>query len=1198
MCLLLSLGARANVPVVLQLKWEHQFQFAGYYAALWQGYYAQEGLDVEIRPVTRPDGSLYSPIREITSGNADFAIGGTDLFVYRGKGYDIKVVAPVFQRSPAALFALKEHAPLTVPSASRLRIASQSSHDVWVETRAMFFINGIDPNRLHYTSSNVAPDALVNGSADVIPTYDISAPFRANELGIEMAVLYPRDHGVQFYGDMLYTSGQLARQQPELVEKFWRATEKGWRYALENRSLLAQRIATELPRYKYSYDDLVGYNRAFAERIDDYLFYPAVDIGHVNPERWQRTYTIVDRLHDIETPYDPMDLLFRPVRQTDKLLHWGVSLALVFALLVVMVMLVRKFGYAPSRWVGPLLVMLILALAEQGLEVWHRDDTRRVQALRVVESLATIRSRLEQVIARNLAELTGVAAFIGANPDVTGEQFDEYAKAVLEHDPQLINLAAAPDLKVRYVYPREGNEKVIGLDYNNVPDQLATIERAIKQNEHLLAGPVDLVQGGSAFISRAPVRVLQPDGGSQLWGIVSAPIDAAQVYREAGLLDPDLELEVAIRGRDGTGQAGEVFYGRPELFAADNATTQSIRFSGGSWQIAALPAGEVQTNGARLVLIRGAFGSVGLLLIILLFYRQAYRQRQRQYEKILRRHTEFLREVETVAGVGGWRMNDKAIISELSEHACTLLQLPAGSRDISLREFSECFSPSGRQAIFGSLAGHLQLRQPLELELRSADYRRWFRLIADPVRSQEESWELLGALQDITEKKAADAKIERQANYDSLTELPNRVLFYDRLESAMAHCRKTGQYMALLFIDLDQFKAINDNYGHREGDRVLQESAQRILRCLGETDTVARHSGDEFTVILSELDQITGLDNIAANLVTDLARAHRINNKDVFCGASIGIALYPGDADNAEDLIIKADQAMYEVKKSGRNGWHFYTQEMQLRSEYRHRLYNDLIAAIRDDEIIAYLQPLVDSKTGKTVGCEALARWQRSDGVWLSPAEFIPLAEETGLINQIDYLVMSKASEALIGINQRCNTHIGLSVNVSPRVFDTRDHALERWMELLYRVSENLPITVEITERLLIDDDTRRAAAVLQDMADHGIGISIDDFGTGYSSLSYVTRFPVSGLKIDRSFVDGIGTGGSSEPLIETILAMANRLGLKVVAEGVETAEQLHYLQQQNCHQVQGYFLGKPMPLEAFEQRIQQQQGVESQAAR
>ena len=298
----------------------------------------------------------------------------------------------------------------------------------------------------------------------------------------------------------------------------------------------------------------------------------------------------------------------------------------------------------------------------------------------------------------------------------------------------------------------------------------------------------------------------------------------------------------------------------------------------------------------------------------------------------------------------------------------------------------------------------------------------------------------------------------------------------------------------------------------------------------------------------------------------------------------MGIAFFPDDALDSETLIIKADQAMYEVKKDGRNGWQFYTQEMQRKSEKRHSLYNELVSAVNNEELSVYYQPIYCNKEERIVGCEALVRWKRAGGSFIPPDEFIPLAEESGLVIRIDHFVLKTARDFISSLNTETGLNIGLSVNVSARLLYMRDESSQAWFYEI-KAPSNTPITVEITERILVEDATR-ALQVLNDLSASGIQISIDDFGTGYSGLSYLSRFPVNAFKIDRSFVDKIGKLKTEEALIETMLLMAEKLQIKVVAEGVETQEQLDFLRDLSCDFSQGYFIGRPMPDSQFREHL------------
>lgn len=436
---------------------------------------------------------------------------------------------------------------------------------------------------------------------------------------------------------------------------------------------------------------------------------------------------------------------------------------------------------------------------------------------------------------------------------------------------------------------------------------------------------------------------------------------------------------------------------------------------------------------------------------------------------------------------------------------------------------------------------------------------------------------ITGTIQDITEKILNIKFIEYQASHDSLTQLPNRRTYQDRLALAIESASRSKKSIAILFIDLDRFKPINDNLGHHAGDLVLIESAARLKKLIRSSDTVSRISGDEFALILNDVEHYKHALTIADKISQKMQEPYQLSNAEVHLSASIGIAIYPDDANNADELLKKADQAMYEVKANGRNGYQFYTQEMQRKSEYRHQLRNKLITALKTKEIQPYFQPIMELNTKQIKKCETLARWQQKNGDFIAPIEFIRLAEETGLINQIDLFMLEESSKLLVEMN----TTIELSINVSPRLFHTKDNALEHWITSIKKISKSVNLTIEITERLLTED-SEKVLTILNQCKNMGIKVAIDDFGTGYSSLNYLLTFPIDQIKIDRSFIKNIGIDSSSEILIETILTMAKRLGIKVVAEGIETQEQLIYLRKHHCDFGQGYLLGKPMNKENF----------------
>ncbi|MFI3155396.1 MAG: EAL domain-containing protein [Methylococcaceae bacterium] len=436
---------------------------------------------------------------------------------------------------------------------------------------------------------------------------------------------------------------------------------------------------------------------------------------------------------------------------------------------------------------------------------------------------------------------------------------------------------------------------------------------------------------------------------------------------------------------------------------------------------------------------------------------------------------------------------------------------------------------------------------------------------------------------DITEKKRAEETIRTQANFDPLTELPNRRLFNDRLQQAIKKARRTNQKLAVMFIDLDQFKDINDTLGHSTGDFLLKEVAQRLKTCIRETDTLARPGGDEFTIILDELEELSSVERVAHSVLRSLMLPFQLGSDCCYISASIGITLYPDDAIVLDELLKKADQAMYAAKHQGRNRFCYFTPAMQLEAENRLRLTNDLRNALVNRQLWMAYQPIVELATGDIHKAEALIRWQHPVLGLISPAEFIPIAEDTGMIIEIGEWVFQQAADQVAKWCSEYNPRFQISVNKSPVQFHNNADNHDGWFEYLqYLGLPGACIAVEITEGLLLDALPIISEKLLA-FRDAGMQISLDDFGTGYSSLSYLKKFDIDYLKIDRSFVSNISTNPTDRTLCEAIILMAHKLGMKVIAEGIETPEQQDFLLQAGCDYGQGYLFSRPIPAEKFE---------------
>ncbi len=453
-------------------------------------------------------------------------------------------------------------------------------------------------------------------------------------------------------------------------------------------------------------------------------------------------------------------------------------------------------------------------------------------------------------------------------------------------------------------------------------------------------------------------------------------------------------------------------------------------------------------------------------------------------------------------------------------------------------------------------------------------YPEWLSLSV--VRNEKnEVIEHIAVFSDITRRKSDEEKIRWQANYDPVTGLPNRTLFQERLSASISSSHREGWTTALLFIDLDNFKAVNDTRGHAVGDWLLQEVAGRLAACIREADTVARLGGDEFTVILQDIGGADDAAMLAQKIVINLAEPFYADGGDIFIGASVGITLYPNDAADAATLIRNADLAMYRAKEAGRNGYRFFTQSMNEQMQERTRLEDAMRYALQRDEFSLQFQPIVDSRSGETVRAESLIRWQHPQRGNISPAEFIPVAEDAGLIAQLGWWILEQACHSAADWMAR-GFETGVSVNVSARQIKLGLN-VDDIIDLLQELS--LPperLTLEITESLLMED-TESTLMWLNQVRSAGIKLSVDDFGTGFSSLSYLKRFPVNSLKIDQSFVRDVITDTEDAALIRAIIKLAETFALDVIAEGVEQREQLEFLNQHQCYLIQGYYFSRPL---------------------
>ena len=442
-----------------------------------------------------------------------------------------------------------------------------------------------------------------------------------------------------------------------------------------------------------------------------------------------------------------------------------------------------------------------------------------------------------------------------------------------------------------------------------------------------------------------------------------------------------------------------------------------------------------------------------------------------------------------------------------------------------------------------------------------------------------------GTVVDITERKITEDRMHHQATHDALTGLPNRNLLFDRLEQTILLATRHREQAAVVLIDLDQFKFVNESLGHQAGDELLKIIGCRLASCMRATDTVARHGGDEFVIVVSGLKQGNVLDDALQRIVTTIAEPLTISGFEMQVTCSVGVSLYPQDGADARALLRNADAAMYKAKDLGRDTIEYFSAEMNSHATLRLELLNSLRSAVANDEFLLHYQPKISLANGDLVGAEALIRWHHPVRGMVSPAEFIPIAEDSGLIITIGEWVLRSACAQNVAWQRAGLSPIPVSVNLSARQL-----AKGNIVSVVANVLADTGLApcyleLEITETMVMHD-VDKSLGTLIELKRLGVSISIDDFGTGYSSLNYLKRFPVDTLKIDRSFVNDIATDQDDAAIVKAVISLAHILNLKVVAEGVETREQVAFLTGNGCHAGQGYLFGKPMPHDSFEEKF------------
>lgn len=552
-----------------------------------------------------------------------------------------------------------------------------------------------------------------------------------------------------------------------------------------------------------------------------------------------------------------------------------------------------------------------------------------------------------------------------------------------------------------------------------------------------------------------------------------------------------------------------------------------------------------------------------------------------------------LAEAQRLAHLGSWDWDMQTNDMHWSDEVFHIFGLDPETTNVNFKRFMESVHPDDRNNIIQDIDESVKAHLPYNTEHRIIQPDGTQRVVVETGKvwyQDEKAVRVQGTVQDVSERKLAEEKIKNLAYYDSLTELPNRVLFREHTQLEMELSRRRNQQLILLHIGLDRFKRINDTLGHAAGDNVLKQMAQRISNCVRGSDVVAsftepradddlvsRFGDDEFIVLLTQIEDHKQAVTVVKRLLKSIAEPILIAEEEVFITASIGIASYPSDGDNVDSLLKNADTALSYTKKEGSNNFKWYDRQMHTRALEFLSMEARLNKAIEMEELELHYQPQIDAATGQLVGVEALLRWNDPKKGMIPPLQFIPLAEETGLIIPIgDWVFETACKQSMAWLKQGMDP-IRIAVNLSARQFK-QFSLFNNIQSMISRsgVSAEL-LELELTESIIMQN-AKESAEILNQLKDLGLSLAVDDFGTGYSSLSYLKRFPLDFLKIDRSFVKDVTVDESDAAIARAIISLAQSLNLKVVAEGVETHDQLEFLKEHNCDVIQGFYFSKPIP--------------------
>ncbi|MDI1291136.1 MAG: EAL domain-containing protein [Methylobacter sp.] len=1136
---LLAEPTPAAEQVSLQLKWLHSFQFAGYYAAKEKGFYAEQNLDVTIHERI----PKISNIEQVLKNESQYGVADTSLLEQRLIGKPVVILASIFQHNPLVYLTLKKSGIVSPYELKGKRVMEDSFDNA--PLRAMLYETGISADEFTHLDNSFNPDDLITGKTDALIGYLTDQVDYFKQKGIEINIIDPRNYGVDFLGDNLFTTEQEIKQHPDRAQRFLRASLKGWNYALHHQDELIQII---LSKYNANNRLSAEHLRFEAEATVKMILPETIPIGHTDIKRFQRiadTYRQLGLIRSI----DHLDGFIYQRIKPNKLYFTPAEQAWLQAHPVIRVGIDRDF--APYEWLDAKgdyvgLSADYIALVEQRLGV----------KLEIVKD----KSWAEIIAMAQRGELDMIA---NVNKTPKRERYLIFTEAYLQTPTIIIS---------------DNNNGFIGT-LDRLEGKRVALEKGYFMQERLKHDHPNIHLIPAENVHEALSLV----GSGKANAYVGDAASANYAVKRDGMLNLSF--------------SGDTGYKNWHRMAATKSNPELITLLDKA--LADIPLSERETIQNRWMsltyepgfktetLLLYAAAALLLLLMIVGWNMRLRREisKQKQVEEAQRMAASVFSSIQE-----GIMITDaRRTIIDLNP---AFTRITGYSRDEVLGKTPSLLKSGLHddryyEAMWQAINRQGYWRGEVWNRKKGGEIFAEMLTISAVTDKQGKITHYIGTSSDISALKEQARKLELVAHYDPLTGVPNRILLADRMHLALAQTKRDNCLMAVGYLDLDGFKPVNDTLGHEAGDQLLIEVARRIKNALREGDTVARLGGDEFVFLLLGLEKVEDCEITLHRLLQVISEPVAIGSQTVSVSASIGISIFPGDCTDAvastedntdpDTLLRHADQAMYKAKLEGKNCFHIYNLELDRQLHAHREALNRIEQAFENEEFELFFQPKVDMQQGIVFGAEALIRWRHPERGLVMPGDFLPLLENHIIAIKLDAWVIDTALQHMEHW-QRQGLQLQISINITAKSLQSEDFVMQLYYAFeRYPTAKPAHFELEILETQALID-LSLTSQVIKDCQALGVQFALDDFGTGYSSLSYLKHLPVETLKIDQSFVRDMLEDEDDLAIVQGVIGLAESFRRQVIAEGVESIEHGIALLQMGCYLAQGYGIAKPMP--------------------